>query len=230
MIAGTSWLPMYHDMGLVGFMIGPMISQMSMDYLDPQDFTRRPITWLTLISENRGTLSYSPTFGYELCVRRWREDRELDLSCWKAAGIGGDMVQPEPLKAFAKTFKDSGFEIENFMPSYGLAEVTLGATFSPFGQGLLEDTIDIDRLERTGDAVPVTELTPAEHKRTFIACGRIIPGHKLEVRSFEGKVEGERKVGRICLYGPSVTPGYFHNAQATQAAFTDDGWLLIRAI
>ncbi|MCF6274906.1 MAG: fatty acyl-AMP ligase [Robiginitomaculum sp.] len=221
----ASWLPMYHDMGLVGFMIGPMMTQLSVDYLDPQDFTRRPITWLSLISKNRATLSFSPTFGYELCVRRWRGDRELDLSSWKAAGIGGDMVQPEPLKAFAKTFKDSGFEESSFMPSYGLAEITLGATFSPFGEGLLEDTIDIDRLERTGEAVPVTDLTPAEHKRTFVACGRVIPGHKLEVRSFEGKVEGERKVGRICLYGPSVTPGYFHNAQATQAAFTDDGWL-----
>lgn len=221
----SSWLPMYHDMGLIGFMIVPMMCQMSVDYLDPQDFTRRPITWLQLISQNKATLSFSPTFGYELCVRRWRNDRELDLSTWRGAGIGGDMVQPEPLKAFADTFEDSNFKIKSFTPSYGLAEITLAATFSPKNQGLLEDTIDIDRLERTGDAVPVSDLTPAEHKRTFVACGRILPGHKLEVRSFEGKVEGERKVGRICLHGPSITPGYFHNALATQATFTDDGWL-----
>jgi len=221
----SSWLPMYHDMGLIGFMIVPMMCQMSVDYIDPQDFTRRPITWLQLISQNKATLSFSPTFGYELCVRRWRDDRELDLSSWRGAGIGGDMVQPEPLKAFADMFKDSRFNITSFTPSYGLAEITLGATFSPQGQGLLEDTIDIDRLERTGDAVPVSDLTPADHKRTFVACGKILPGHKLEVRSFDGKVEGERKVGRICLSGPSVTPGYFHNALATQAAFTDDGWL-----
>jgi len=221
----SSWLPMYHDMGLIGFMIVPMMCQMSVDYLDPQDFTRRPLTWLQLISQNKATLSFSPTFGYELCVRRWRNDRELDLSTWRGAGIGGDMVQPEPLKAFAETFKDSKFSISSFTPSYGLAEITLAATFSPSGQGLLEDTIDIDRLERTGDAVPISELTPAAHIRTFVACGKILPGHKLEVRSIDGKVEGERKVGRICLYGPSVTPGYFHNALATQAAFTDDGWL-----
>jgi len=221
----SSWLPMYHDMGLIGFMIVPMMCQMSVDYLDPQDFTRRPITWLQLISQNKATLSFSPTFGFELCVRRWRDDRELDLSTWRAAGIGGDMVQPEPLKAFADTFEDSKFHITAFTPSYGLAEVTLAATFSPIGQGLLEDTIDIDLLERTGDAVPVTDLTSAEHIRTFIACGKVLPGHKLEVRNFDGKVEGERKVGRICLHGPSITPGYFHNALATQAAFTDDGWL-----
>ena len=221
----TSWLPMYHDMGLIGFMIVPMMCQMSVDYIDPQDFTRRPITWLQLISQNRGTLSFSPTFGYDLCVRRWRRDRELDLSCWRAAGIGGDMVQPEPLKAFADTFTDSGFLTSAFTPSYGLAEITLAATFSPEGQGLLEDTIDIDRLERTGDAVQITDITPAKHKRTFIACGKILPDHKLEVRSLEGEIQGERKVGRICLQGPSITPGYFHNALATQAAFTDDGWL-----
>jgi len=221
----ASWLPMYHDMGLVGFMIAPMMSQMTVDYLDPQDFTRRPITWLQLISDNKCTLSFSPTFGYELCVRRWRQDRELDLSHWRAAGIGGDMVQAEPLKEFAKIFAPSHFKANAFTPSYGLAEITLGASFSPSGQGLLEDTIDIDRLERTGEAVPVTELTPAEHQRTFVACGPIIPGHKLEIRSLDGQVEGQRKVGRICLFGPSITPGYYHNALATQAAFTEDGWL-----
>ncbi len=221
----TSWLPMYHDMGLVGFMIAPMMSQMTVDYLDPQDFTRRPITWLQLISDNKSTFSFSPTFGYELCVRRWRKDRELDLSSWRAAGIGGDMVQPEPLKEFAKTFASSGFKDNAFTPSYGLAEITLGATFSPSGQGLLEDTIDIDRLERTGEAVPVTDITPAEHQRTFVACGPVISGHKLEIRSLDGQAQGQRKVGRICLYGPSITPGYYHNALATQAAFTEDGWL-----
>lgn len=221
----VSWLPMYHDMGLIGFMIAPMVSQMTVDYLDPQDFTRRPITWLTLISQNRGTLSYSPTFGYELCVRRWRDDRDLDLSCWRGAGIGGDMVQPEPLKEFAKTFGRFGFDMSAYTPSYGLAETTLAATFSPRGQGLLEDTVDIDRLERTGEAVPVSDLTPADHQRTFVACGRPLPGHQLEIRDHEDNVLGERLVGRILLKGPSVTPGYFHNAPATQAAFSEDGWL-----
>ncbi len=222
---GVCWLPMYHDMGLIGFMISPLMSQLSVDFIDPQDFTRRPLTWLQLISDNRGTLSYSPTFGYELCVRRWRNDKKLDLSCWRAAGIGGDMVQPEPLKAFAETFREFGFDKTVYTPSYGLAETTLAATFTPAGQGLLEDTIDIDRLERTGEAVPVTDITPAKHKRTFIACGKVLPGHQLEIRDENAQVLGNRAVGRICLKGPSVTPGYFHNALATQAAFTDDGWL-----
>lgn len=221
----TSWLPLYHDMGLIGFMITPVMSQMSVDYLDPQDFTRRPLTWLKLISDYGGTLSFSPTFGFELCVRRWREDRKLDLSTWRGAGIGGDMVQPEPLKAFVDTFGKFGFELEDFVPSYGLAEITLAATFSPPRQGLLEDTVDMERLERTGDATQANDLTPVENRRTFIACGKIIPGHIMEIRSMEGEILGERRVGRICLKGPSVTPGYFHNALATQAAFTEDGFL-----
>jgi len=221
----TSWLPLYHDMGLIGCVVSPMMCQLSVDFLDPSDFTRRPITWLQLINDHKGTLSYSPTFGYELCVKRWREDRSLDLSSWRTAGIGADMVQPEPLKAFMETFGPSGFTASAFTPSYGLAESTLAATFAPEGQGLLCDTIDMDRFERTGHAVPATDITPEEHKRTFVACGKILPDHKLEISSKDSTEIVERQVGRILLKGPSITPGYFRNELATQAAFTKDGWL-----
>jgi len=164
---GTSWLPLYHDMGLIGFMLAPLMSQLTVDFMDPQDFTRRPISWLQLINDHKGTLSYSPTFGYELCVRRWRSDRELDLSSWRAAGIGGDMVRPEPLTEFQELFGTMGFGDGAFKPSYGLAETTLAATFAPTGQGLLKHTIDMDRYERTSEAVEATDLTKAEHKRTL---------------------------------------------------------------
>ena len=221
----TSWLPLYHDMGLIGFMIAPLASQLSVDYLDPQDFTRRPITWLKLISEHRGTLSYSPTFGYELCSRRWREDAELDLSCWRAAGIGGDMVRPEPLTEFAEIFGEYGFREKAFVPSYGLAETTLAATFAPLGQGLLKHTIDMDRYEREGLAVDASDITRKEARRTFVACGVKQPLHQIEIRDDSGQPLGERKVGRICLHGPSLSPGYFRNQVATKAAFSADGWL-----
>lgn len=221
----TSWLPMYHDMGLIGFMIAPMMSQLSVDYIDPNDFTRRPMTWLQLISDHKGTLSYSPTFGYELCVRRWRADRELDLSSWRAAGIGGDMVRPEPLTDFSETFGGMGFSEAAFTPSYGLAETTLAATFAPRGQGLKKHTIDMGRYERTSEAVEATELTPAEQTRTFVACGTVLPEHEIEIRDFDGNVLGEKMVGQVCLRGPSVSPGYFRNQQATEASFSKDGWL-----
>ena len=222
---GTSWLPLYHDMGLIGFMIAPMACQMSVDFMDPQDFTRRPITWLQLISDHGGTLSYSPTFGYELCARRWRDDRELDLSAWRGAGIGGDMVRPEPLIEFAELFESMGFRETAFTPSYGLAETTLAATFAPAGQGLLKDTIDMRRYELTSEAVPANDLTPEEHKRTFVACGQVIAEHEIEIRDHDGTILGERQVGRICLKGASVSPGYFRNALATKASFTANGWL-----
>ena len=94
----VSWLPLYHDMGLIGFLVAPMMSQLSLDLMEPSGFAQRPLTWLQIISENGGTLSYSPSFGYELCVRRWRDDRPLDLSTWRAAGIGGDMVRADALE------------------------------------------------------------------------------------------------------------------------------------
>lgn len=221
----TSWLPLYHDMGLIGFMIAPLVSQMTVDYIDPQDFTRRPITWLQLISDHKGTLSFSPTFGYELCVRRWRNDRELDLSSWREAGIGGDMVRPEPLTEFLELFGDMGFATGAFTPSYGLAETTLAATFSPAGQGLLKHTIDMARYTRTSEAVEASDLTPEEDRRTFVACGKVLPGHEIEIRDFDDNVLGEKMVGRVCLRGPSVSPGYFRNTQATEASFSKDGWL-----
>ena len=221
----TSWLPLYHDMGLIGFMLTPLVSQISVDFMDPQDFTRRPISWLQLISDHKGTLSYSPTFGYELCVRRWREDRELDLSSWRAAGIGGDMVRPEPLTEFENLFADMGFAKGAFTPSYGLAETTLAATFAPMGQGLLKHTIDMERYERTSEAIEATDLTKPENCRTFVACGKVLPDHVIEIRDFDDNILGGNKVGRICLKGPSVSPGYFRNSQATEACFSADGWL-----
>ena len=221
----TSWLPLYHDMGLIGFLITPVVSQMTVDFMDPQDFTRRPISWLQLISDHKGTLSYSPTFGYELCVRRWRADREIDLSSWRAAGIGGDMVRPEPLTAFEDLFGPMGFGEGAFTPSYGLAETTLAATFTPEGQGLLKHTIDMARYTRTSEAVEASDLTREEDRRTFVACGKVLPGHEIEIRDFDDNVLDEKQVGRVCLRGPSVSPGYFRNSQATEAAFSKDGWL-----
>ncbi|MEO0882438.1 MAG: fatty acyl-AMP ligase [Pseudomonadota bacterium] len=221
----VSWLPLYHDMGLIGFLIAPMMSQLSLDLMEPSSFARRPITWLDIISKNKGTLSYSPSFGFELCVRRWRDDRELDLSTWRAAGIGGDMVRSDALDAFAATFKTHGFSEKSFVPSYGMAEATLAISFAPLGQGARPDCIDNDRLRRSGDAIPASDITHTSARRTFMLCGEVLPGHDLEVRDDDGNVLADRKVGRICVRGPSVTPGYYRNEEATKDAFTADGWL-----
>ena len=222
----VSWLPLYHDMGLIGFFVAPMMSQLSVDLLASSSFARRPLTWLSLIAENKGTLSYSPTFGYELCVRRWRNDRKLDLSSWRVAGIGGDMVRSEALEAFSGVFSEFGFSDKAFVPSYGMAEATLALAFAPLGKGAVSDEIDNDRLSRAGEAVKASDITQTSARRKFMLCGEALPGHELEVRSSDGEVLADRKVGDIYVRGPSITPGYYQNDEATTATITEDGWLL----
>src|SRR5688572_16330587 len=152
----TSWLPLYHDMGLVGFMLVPLTTQMSVDYIATRDFARRSLTWLKLISEYGGSLSYSPSFGYELCTRRLREGSEvkLDLRTWRGAGIGGDMVQHPILQKFAEAFAPHGFSPNAFVPSYGMAETTLAMSFAPLNQRYVVDEIDRDALAHRNLAVP----------------------------------------------------------------------------
>lgn len=220
-----SWLPLYHDMGLIGFLIAPMMSQLSLDLMAPSDFARRPLTWLELISRNKGTLSYSPSFGFELCVKRWRGDKVYDLSSWRAAGIGGDMVRADALTAFADTFSAHGFSESAFVPSYGMAEATLAIAFAPLGQGAIPDLVDNDRLRRTGDALPVSDITQTSAKRTFMLCGKVLPDHQMEVLDDKGQPLTDRKVGRIFVRGPSITPGYYLNEAATRATISEDGWL-----
>jgi len=223
---GTSWLPLYHDMGLVGFMLTPLVCQLSVDYLATRDFARRALLWLTLISRNGGTLSYSPTFGYELCTRRAGNGSKLDidLHTWRAAGIGGDMVQPAVLHRFAETFASYGFRETAFVPSYGMAETTLAVSFAPLDTRVQVDFVDRRRMADESVAVPANEHD-AEGARGFVACGRPLPGHAAEVRDDSGNVLTERHIGRIFVKGPSIMAGYFGQPEATRAVLDSNGWL-----
>jgi fatty-acyl-CoA synthase len=219
----ASWLPFYHDMGLVGFMLSPMLNQLSVDYLTTRDFARRSLTWLNLLSDYRGTLAYSPSFGYDLCVRRVRDGTEFkgDLSSWRAAGIGGDMVQPAVLKRFADAFGPFGFRETAFCPSYGMAETTLAMTFAPLEEKYTLDYVSRDALERD-------RAEPAEagaDSRGFIACGPALPGHEIEVRDAAGTLLPERRIGRIYFRGPSVMRGYDNLPELTREALSPEGWL-----
>ena len=218
----VSWLPLYHDMGLVGFLLMPLSAQMSIDLMPTGAFVRRPLLWLDLMSKNRGTISYSPSFGYELCAKRGDGTREgLDLAAWRVAGCGGDMVRPGPLTAFAERYAAAGFAPTAFVPSYGMAEATLGLTMSPLGRGLIFDSIDVERMEKDG----MVTAGAGARSRAFVRCGRIFPGHELEVRDEDGRVLPERRVGRIFARGPSLMREYFGDPQATAAALSADGWL-----
>ncbi|ODT89598.1 fatty acyl-AMP ligase [Phenylobacterium sp. SCN 70-31] len=218
----VSWLPLYHDMGLVGFLLIPLSAQMSVDMMPTGAFVRRPLLWLDLISKNRGTISYSPSFGYELCARRGDGGRtDLDLSSWRVAGCGGDMVRTGPLTAFAERFATAGFRDTVFVASYGMAEATLGLTMSPLEQGLIFDHVDVARMERDGAVVSGS----GERSRAFVRCGPIFPGHELEIRDETGRALPERQAGRVFVRGPSLMREYFGDPEATAAALGEDGWL-----
>ena len=221
----VSWLPLYHDMGLIGFFLAPMAGQASLDLLPTAAFVRRPLLWLDLISRNRGTISYSPTFGYELCARRAESMsvEGLDLSSWRAAGIGGDMIRPGVLHTFAERFAPAGFDERAFVASYGMAEATLALSFAPLMQGLRAETLDVDRLER--DQIAVPSAKGARRSREFALCGPALPGHELEVRGERGQVLGEGQVGRIFARGPSLMHAYFDQPEETDRVMSADGWL-----
>jgi fatty-acyl-CoA synthase len=222
----VSWLPLYHDMGLVGFLLTPALCQLSCDYLATRDFARRSLTWLKLIGDNGATLSYSPTFGYDLCCRRAENaaSQSFDLGTWRAAGIGGDMIHAQVMARFAEMFATHGFDRKAFVASYGMAEATLAVSFAPLGRGLAVDRIDKRRLEAAHVALPADEATAADDVRGFAFCGPVLPGHQIEVRGQAGEVLDERVVGRIFVRGPSIAKGYFGEPEATARVFVD-GWL-----
>ncbi|GBR46129.1 acyl-CoA synthetase [Acetobacter pomorum] len=218
----VSWLPLYHDMGLVGFFLTPMTCQLSVDLLPTREFARRPHVWLDLISRNRGTIAYSPSFGYELCARRPASEG-LDLSCWRVAGIGGDMIRAHILDEFAARFAPVGFSPKAFVASYGMAEATLAISFAPLDTGIETDTVDLPALESTGIARP--PASPETPSRTFVICGKVLPGHELEVRNTYGRVLSDREVGTIYVRGPSLMSGYFRMPEESSKTLDQDNWL-----
>jgi fatty-acyl-CoA synthase len=223
-----SWLPFYHDMGLVGFVLSPMASQLSVDYLCTRDFGMRPRMWLTLISENRATISFSPPFGYELCMQRLGEPpgSQFDLTSWRVAGIGAEPIRPEPLERFAEMMTPSGFDKNAFLACYGMAECSLAVSFPPTGEGVQVDRVDPKALAELQQAVetPPTGNLPLKAK-AFVKCGSAFPGHEVEVRDANGRPLPERHIGSLFIKGPSIMSGYFGEMALTREVLSPDGWL-----
>ena len=221
----ASWLPFYHDMGLVGMMMAPMASQVSVDYLATRDFAVRPLQWLKLISRNRSTVAFSQPFGLKLCTLRVREsDLEgLDLSCWRAAGVGAEMIRPETLRNFAEKFASVGFNASAFLPCYGLAESTLAVTFSKIGEGFKSLQIDAAMLVERKMAVRLQ--ADGRKFNEFVNCGRAIPGHTVKVIDDEGQELSDLKLGSVLVSGGSIMTGYFNNPEDTQRTLQPGPWL-----
>jgi fatty-acyl-CoA synthase len=225
----VSWLPYFHDMGLVGLVLAPLAAQFTVDYLNTRDFSMRPRLWLTLMSQNRATLSFSPPFGYELAARRVREKEvhNFDLSAWRIAGVGAETIRTESLELFADRFAASGFDRRSFVPCYGMAECSLAVSFSQLGQGVDVDHVDANALATENKALPVhpTHGNGTATTNKFSNCGAPLPGFDVEVRDEQGQVLPERQCGTLFVRGPSVMAGYFGDLKSTREVLSPDGWL-----
>ncbi len=220
----VSWLPWYHDMGLVGCFLSLIANQVSCDYLKPDHFARRPLAWLDMISRNPGTtLSYSPTFGYDICARRISSQSHVgerfDLSRWRVAGNGADMIRPDVMQSFVNAFADAGFKASAFTPSYGLAEAVLAVTVMPPGEGIRVELVEEERLSGT----PRNLSRPARY-RAIVNCGKPLPDMEVEIRGEDGSIRGDHQIGKVWCRGPSVMHSYFRNPEATEDCLVD-GWL-----
>lgn len=220
----VSWLPLYHDMGLIGAWLGSLYFSMLFVAMPPLSFLARPERWLWAIHHHGGTLSASPNFGYEYCLRRLTDkDLEgLDLSSWRAAFNGAEPVSPETLSNFSERFKDYGFSQKSMMPVYGLAESSVGLTFPPLNRGPLVDHIERNTFMQTGSAKLASDDDINALK--FISSGSPLAGHQIRVVDHAGHELPERQEGRLEFRGPSSTSGYYHNAEKTQVLF-DGEWL-----
>ena len=224
-----SWLPFYHDMGMVGLMLGPMTAQISVDFLKTNDFAMRPWLWLKIMSRNRGTLSFSPMFGYELCAR-WlehKENHEYDLGAWRVAGVGAEMIRKEPLEKFASLLSPSGFKPDAITACYGMAECSLAVCFAPLGRGIKLDCVIRQFLADHNVALPGETNSVESQKRLsfFVNCGKPLPGYEIEIRDDSDRVLPERRCGKLFVRGPSVMQGYFGDNGSTREVLSEDGWL-----
>lgn len=220
----VSWLPLYHDMGLIGSWLGALYFGIPVVILSPLTFLSRPARWLWTLHAHRGTVSPAPNFAFDLCVRKVGDEeiQGLDLRAWRLALNGSEPISPETIERFTRRFAPFGFRAKAMCPVYGLAEASVALTTSVPGTGPRIDTIAREPFQRRGEA----HLVKADESSQlhFVTCGRPLPGHEVRIVDKAGRPAHERVEGRVEFRGPSVTSGYFRNPDATRAALLD-GWM-----
>jgi len=219
-----SWLPLYHDMGLIGAWLGSMYFAITFIVMSPLTFLTRPQRWLWAMHHYRGTLSAAPNFGYELVLKRLTEDdlKDLDLSSWRCAFNGAEPVSPDTIKRFTERFRPTGFKPEVMMPVYGLAESAVGLAFPPLHHEPRIDCVQRELFSHTRDAREADEAD--SNALCFVTCGQPLVGHRVRIVDDEDNELEERQEGRLQFRGPSATTGYYRNPEATKELFHGD-WL-----
>ena len=223
----VSWLPLYHDMGLVGFLSIPMTNGVQLVQAAPQDFLAKPGNWMQWISDHRGTATAGPNFSWVLATRALGRMHDLDLSSLTLALSGAEPVDPTAVEAFVKAAEPFGFSAGSVFPAFGMAEVAIGGAFPVRHRGMVCDSVDRIALERDRVARPLAVEDAEEeiHVRRLPLLGKAVPGLEMKVVDPDTYVElAERQVGELLLRGTSVTPGYYKRPDATAALFRD-GWL-----
>ncbi len=218
----VSWLPLYHDMGLIGAWLGSLYHAMPLVLMSPLAFLARPQRWLRAIQRHHGTLTAAPNFAFELCLRRIEEATDLDLGSLRAICNGAEPISSATMLRFLDRFAPAGLRHEAMMPVYGLAECSVGLAFPPLGRGPVVDRIRREPLLANGRAVPAAPDDPTAF--TFVACGQPLPGHQIRVVDDADRELPERHEGRIQFRGPSTTSGYYRNPDATRGLFHGE-WL-----
>ena len=212
-----SWLPLFHDMGLIGFVVGPLFTDIPCVFLPTASFVRAPRLWLDTIHQHRGTITYAPNFAYALVAKRLKDkDVEgLDLSCLRVAGCGAEPIQAKTLRDFAERLAPAGFDPRAFLPSYGMAEATLAITFVPLRRGPPDRRRRPEGARRRAGQA----LGRRRRARSIVDCGRPFPGTRSRSSTRPGRRLGERQVGQIVARGPSVARGYFDEPELTAQTF-----------
>jgi acyl-CoA synthetase (AMP-forming)/AMP-acid ligase II len=218
----VDWLPLYHDMGLIGTVLVAIHAGASSILIAPEAFILRPTIWLETFSSRAGTYAPAPDFGYQLCATRVSEEalKRLDLRSWRVALTGAEPVRIDTIKAFSARFAPCGFRAEAFLPVYGMAESTLAVAFPPLDRGAKVEVVDPEVLRSTGRV----ERARSGVGRTVVSVGRAFPGAELRVVDPDGQPVPERVEGEIVLRGPSVMSGYYADPEATERTLRN-GWL-----
>ena len=220
----VSWLPLYHDMGLIGAWLGSLYHGIPVVLMSPLAFLARPARWLTTLSRHRGTISAAPNFAFDLCVKRVTDEEMagIDLSAWRLAINGSEAVTADTIARFTTRFAAWGFRADAMAPVYGLAESAVGLTATPPGRGPRVDAVSRETFERDRHAEPASP--GARSPLRFVSCGIALPAHEVRVVDAAGRVVRERTEGRVEFRGPSVTAGYHRNIELTRAAMRA-GWM-----